>query len=299
MYTPSTRIDGAPIQSGLETMSYLGPRYLRERGGDFTDSRLASKLGAISTSHLLLLPEHISGISLEAADQPNMRPHDIDLTVIPKLEAGRQNSRHEVQFGQLHIAGDSTHPIAELVATKYLNRVAAPRELHASLEVNRRFGDNMSFQPIGFVRQPNTDKIGYLTRYEHGVLTLDNILWNMESGTQLREEALGFAGLWLASLHNHKIIHGDAQAKNIAYDSSQKLRYIDLEGAQVYDADDPMSRIQRLTDVSDVFNTTYMPPTTPAENEAFIEAYLEQQTRNPHFVDGTDIKEVIDQAQNE
>jgi len=298
MYTPSTRVQGDPIQTGLDTVSYLGPRYLRERTGDFTDSRLAQKLSSLAVGTLVLLPEHISGINVEGTSDP-ANSLAIHLTEIPELAAGRENSRHEVKFGQLHMSGEEIIPITELVAAKYLHRVAAPRELHSSLEINRRFGEDVAFTPLGFVRHPETNKIGYLSRYEHGVVTLDNVLWEESASPTLREEAMGFAGLWLASLHNHAIIHGDAQAKNIARDSSQRLRYPDLEGAHTFDPDDPMSRIKRLVDVSDVFNRVYMPETSRDENEAFIEGYLEHQHPNRHDIDAEDIEEVIEQARQD
>ena len=242
-----------------------------------------------------MLPEHISGINIEGTNDAE-NSFTIYLTEMQELSAGRKNSRHDVQFGQLHISGEHIIPITELVAAKYLHRVAAPRELHSALEVNRRFGQNVAFTPIGFIREQEKNKIGYLSRYEHGVVTLDNVLWEKSASPTLREDAMGFAGLWLASLHNHGIIHGDAQAKNIARDSSQSLRYPDLEGAKTFDFTDPMSRIQRLSDVSDVFNRVYMPRTSREENDAFIEGYLEHQSPNVTYIDEQDIHDVIKQA---
>lgn len=301
MNSPATRIEGSPIQSDLQTIAYVAPRYLRERAGDFTDSRLASKLGTLATDTLLLLPGEISGVHVENIG--NDHDYMINLTRIPELAAGRKNSQHEVDFGQLHIASDSTHPITELVAAKYIHRLTAPKEFHASRAVNQRFGSDVSFTPIGFTRESHSNDIGYLTRYEHGVVTLDNVLWDRLANPGLKEEAMGFAGLWLASLHNHDIIHGDAQAKNIAYDSSQQPRYPDLEGAESFDPLDPWSRIQRLKDVEDVFNKVYMPDTTKEENTAFIEAYLEHQSnspeRRPQLVDGDDLESTIEIARKE
>lgn len=298
MYTPATRVEGPPIQPGLDMISYLHEKYLRERSGDFRDSRLASKLSSISLRELLLLPEEVSGVSLEGT-QDQQTEHYVHLSEIRELAAGRQNSRNNVQFGQLHITGNQTHPIAELVAVKYLDKALASRELAASIGVNSRLGYAASFQPVGFMKNPSTQKIGYLTKYEHGVQTLDNVLWDEDAPDTLREEAMGFAGLWLATLHNHSVIHGDAQAKNIAYDSSQNLRYIDLEGARTFDPDDSGSRIVRLTDVSDVFNRVYMPKTNASENDTFVESYLDSQLvppGYPHYIDEDDLRAVIAQA---
>lgn len=297
MYLPETRIDGKPIQPSLRTVSYLGPRYLRERTGDFTDSRLTSKLGSLSTSHLALLPQDVSKISLEESDEYGSRDYDIHLTEIPHLRAGRENSVHEVQFGQLHISSEITHPLTELVAVKYLNKGKAAVEMHAGREINKRFGTDVSLEGIGFIRKPDTSEVGYLTRYNHSIVTLDNVLWNREANKTLREEAMGFAGLWLASLHNHQVTHGDAQAKNIAYDSTQMPRYVDLEHASSFNPDEYSSKQKRLDDVSDLFNQTFMPKTSPDENEIFIDAYLDQQERSRTPIDGSDIKEAINSTE--
>ena len=296
MYLPETRVTGTPIQTGLKTVSYLGSRYLRERTGDFTDSRLVSKLGSLSLTHLALLPQEISKISLEESDEDGSRQFDIHLTEIQQLRAGRENSMHEVQFGQLHISSETTHPLTELVAVKYLNKGKAAVEMHAGRELNKRFGRTVSLQGVGFIRRPSSDEVGYLSLYNHSIVTLDNVLWNPEAGETLREEAMGFAGLWLASLHNHNVAHGDAQAKNIAYDSTQMPRYVDLESASSFQPDDIGSREKRLEDVADFYNQTFMPQTSATEDEIFIESYLEQQDRAPTSIDGSAIKQVINTA---
>lgn len=293
-YTPGTRVHGDPIHPDMSSVRYLGPRYLRERRGDFTDTTLSAKLGSLAVSQFLLFPPELSNIDIDNTEEAS----SVALTGIPELEKGRENSRNAVQFGQLHISSDKTNPTSALVAVKYLNRLAAPREFHAARAINDRFGENAALQPIGFVRNPKNDKVGYVSHYEHGVVTLDNILWNTTSTPTQREKAMAFAGLWLANLHNHQIIHGDAQAKNIAADTGNRPRYVDLEGARDFDKNDPMSRIQRLNDVHDLFNITYMPPTSKDENMAFTQAYLDQQGHSMHYIDGHDIQEVIHYAKS-
>lgn len=285
MHYPTTRAKGHPIQH-VDSASYLGRRYLRERSGDFTDTTLSAKLGSLSTNHLALLPPSISSIDtdIDAIDS-------IALTEIPGLEDGRSNHINEVRFGQLHLDNRGKPPIAELVATKYLHRLRVPSEMHASLAINKRFGDQLAFAPIGFIKRPA--EIGYLTRYEHSVITLDNVLWQPNSPQEKRLDAMARAGLWMSALHNHGVIHGDAQAKNIAFDSSNKPRYPDLEKASDINPGFFDKDTKRLLDVTDLFNRKYMPETSPDETEAFIESYLENQSNRYGSLDGADIADTI------
>lgn len=290
-HIPSTLVTGRPIlPEGVKNVSYLGPRYLRERGGDFTDTTLSAKLAATGLNALLLLPEEISGISVENIGEEKR----VALNEIEQLGTGREKSRTEVRFGQLHISDNRDASTAELVAAKFIHRLTAPRELHASRAINNRFGDQVTFQPIGFVKRAD-NRVGYLTRYEHSVTTLDNILWNPSSTEEQRLRAMAFAGMWLASLHNHGIVHGDAQAKNIAYDASQKPRYTDLEGATNLAHGTLDTRTKRLLDIHDLFNPTYMIATTPEEEVIFTDSYLDHQDKKPDKLTGEEInRHVID-----
>lgn len=80
-------------------------------------------------------------------------------------------------------------------------------------------------------------------------MSLDNILWRKESSAKKRLGVIAFAARWMAELHNQRIIHGDAQAKNIAYNPQGDNRYPDLE--KTYDASnhtlDPLTN--RLLDI--------------------------------------------------
>lgn len=292
MYVPTTRVEGTPIHQGLDTVSYLGPRYLREPTGDFSDTRLSAKLGSLTSNALVLLPEDVSHISLDTLpDLPNIR-----LTEIPELGRGRQNSRTGVKFGQLHISNNTAAPIAELVAAKFIHRLTAPRELNAARALNHRFGQDLAFRPLGFVRHPD-GRTGYLSRYEHDVTTLDNVLWNETASETQRCEAMGFAGLWLASLHNHGLIHGDAQAKNIAYDSSRQPRFVDLEGMHDISHGALDTQTTRLLDIANLFDPTYMLSTSPDEEITFVDSYLEHQDPQRIQLEGEDIVDTIRSTQ--
>lgn len=304
MYKPTSRNEtGQPIQRDISDVSYLGPRYLRQHrrrleGGarvyeddeNFVDTTLSSKLGSLSTGSLVLLPPDISGISIGGLENPQ-----VTLREVAHLDAGRKHNRSGVKFGQLHISDDTANPVAELVAAKYIHRLTAPRELNAALSINHRFGEDVAFTPIGFIKGED-GKVGYLSRYEHSVITLDNTLWNKTATPAQREEAMGFAGLWLASLHNHGVIHGDAQAKNIARDSSNKPRYVDLEGAHDIHHGKLDSYTTRLLDIRDVFNPMYMKSTSPDEEAVFIDSYAEHQSAK-RKIDTEDILDTIRSAQ--
>lgn len=296
MYTPRTLVEGPSIHPVMSSSEYLNRRYLREpTREDFTDTRLSAKLGSIALDRLVLLPPDISGIDIDTQSQDAA----IHLTEIPQLRAGRENNRQQIHFGQLHISSDTYNPTAELVAAKYLHRTTVPRELNAALTVNKRFGADVAFAPVGFVRA-SSDKIGYLSKYEQSVTTIDNILWNETASQSQRESAIGLAGLWLASLHNHGIMHGDAQAKNIAADAANNLRYVDLEGAQKLSQDNDHAQTQRLLDISDLFNPTYMPPTSIDEDVLLIDSYLEHQDKKgAGTLDGADMIDTISSAKEQ
>lgn len=286
MKLPTTRVEGPPIQ-GIDGVSFLGPRYLRERSGDFSDTTLSAKLGSVAANHLLLLPPSISAIDIDTTSISS-----IALTAVPNLDSGRRNHSNKVEFGQLHI-DSSEHPsVAELVAIKYLHRLRAPSEMHASRVVNNRFGEQLAFAPLGFVKSDDAS-MGYLTRYEHSVTTLDNVLWHLEPHEK-RLNAMSRAGLWMSALHNHGIIHGDAQAKNIAFGSNNKPRYIDLETATDINHGLFDKETKRLLDIADLYNPRYMPKTSQEEDEAFIDSYLEYQSDTYGALAGEDIADTIE-----
>lgn len=280
-------VDGEPIQE-VGSLSVLdGKKYVRNREGDFTDSRLKSKLASGAMNHLFLLPPEVSGIAEPTGGV------DIHLTEIPGLELGRKNRRSVVKFGQLYIDDGSSTPITELVAVKYVHPIPAIRETYASMAVNRRFGRRLTYDPLGFIKHPD-GKVGYVTRYEHAVETLDNILWNPQSTPQQRDQAMARAGLWMAQLHNHGIRHGDAQAKNIALDSTQSPRYMDLEGAEVM----RYGALERQLDISDLFDPESMKRDVSGDEIMhFTDAYFQAQETTQPTVEVEDIVDTIAEIQ--
>lgn len=285
MDRPPTLITGPVIQH-ITDCSYLSKRYMRERQGDFSDTTLSAKLGSIAAGHLLLLPREVSEIDVDT-DNTDM----IALTEVGQLEKGRTNRSNDIKFGQLYLSSTLHPSSAELIAAKYLHRLRIPSELNAAAAVNKRFGDRLAFSPIGIVRRGND--FGYLTRYEHSVMTLDNILWHPDATNEQRLSAMSRAGLWMAALHNHGIIHGDAQAKNIAFDNSNKPRYPDLEKATDINHGLLDTETKRLLDIIDLYNPTYMPPVSGEETRTFIDTYLDNQTSMYGRLRGQDIADSI------
>lgn len=281
---------GRHIQPVEEVSTLRGDKYLRTRSGDFTDSRLMAKLGSLAENHLVLLPPEVSSIDLKG------NKHRIKLKEKKGLEKGRQNSVHNVQFGQLVIESDAGHPITEQVAVKYMHPTRTVREFGASRELNNRFGKNLSFTPLGFIKD-DEGKIGYISRYEHNVISLDNILWNPYATQEKRLGALAFAGAWMATLHDKDLLHHDAQAKNIAFSSMYNPRYPDLETMTDMNHGSLDSVTKRLLDVSYLFNRETNPYQSDLDEiTTFVHAYGRVQGQKDPL-DEIDMIDVIEDAQ--
>ena len=281
---------GETIQR-IHDVSVLRDSYLREIGGDFYDSRLKGKLKAVEVGRLVLLNPEISGINLSPGS------HEGILTEVKDLERGRLKSRTGVRFGQMLVDDVSDKTVTELVAAKYTDEELAARELAATLELNRRLGHRATYEPIGFLR--GGTKVAHLSRFEKGVISMDNYLWNPQVPESQRMLAMAKAGLWMAELHDAGIIHGDAQAKNVGIDSRGNPRYFDLEGAYDINHGYGSPELKKLLDVSDLFNSQINPiPYSPDEIMAFVDSYTKEQGKRD-ALDGIDIMDVAEQAQAE
>ena len=295
---PNLIIDGDPIQP-VGAVDYLKNKYIpnsetaAEHG--FRNERLIRKLGSLTTGDLVLLPPEISGIQATIDDQ-HIRSHSLNR--VPGLERGRQHSRAEVAFGQLHMAQPEAGTITELVAVKYVHPITASREFLAAKAVNERFGEHKVYTPLGFIRAENTaggaQRVGVLSRYEHNVNTLENYLWNPNTPAETRRAMYQVAGRAMAELHNHGFIHGDAQAKNFALDSHGTIRYLDTETyTDIRYSHD--ATIDRLGDVSNMFNrkTLTLAPSL-ADIDAFVNGYLQTQAAGPSTHDNLDQLDIED-----
>lgn len=135
----------------------------------------------------------------------------------------REASGREVSFGQLLIESDDDGEHSLHIAFKPFfeaeSRLAAHEYAVSSYFYSGKAPDITSYMPLGMYRSFN-GKYNFLSDYRHSVRSLDTIFWNPEvvSDKLIASKALGRAALSLATLHNNHWTHGDAQAKNFAWD---------------------------------------------------------------------------------
>lgn len=149
---------------------------------------------------------------------------------------GRQASKSQVFFGNLHLATDgseefsTTFPIAVKPFHTWVR--GAVHEYASYLHVNAS-GFIESYHPLGFWVD-SMGKAFLLSHFEQDVETLDNVDWSKTTEDPLGDhlsifEALRRSAYTLARWHGHGYAHGDAQAKNMAVDGEGCIRAVDLE----------------------------------------------------------------------
>lgn len=172
---------------------------------------------------------------------PDVDPNNAEASFIPApiglMEVTRQNSINQVRFGQLALHTQNSRENVELVAVKPLDNTArlvneygAMRYMN-SLDFNE--GRPRAFQPVGFYRNSGSGINYLISRYEHSVISFDNVLWDPEYSPSEAEvcRVLGYCGVLLGGMHASGIMHGDAQIKNMAADNYGP-RAVDLERSQ-------------------------------------------------------------------
>jgi hypothetical protein len=161
-----------------------------------------------------------------------------ELFEVPELGITRTESAHEVMLGQL-IMQTFVGEIPELVAMKPFDRAGdAAHELALSQYFSgpdRPTGFN-TFNPLGICRLETTGQYGVITKYAHGTVSLDNIVWNPEYDDKsvVVTQALGKSALMLASMHAAGWTHGDAQIKNIFRSNQDEVFIADLESTRPF-----------------------------------------------------------------
>lgn len=135
----------------------------------------------------------------------------------------REASGREVSFGQLLLTSDDDGEHSVAVAFKPFfeseARTAAHEYAVSSYFASGKVPEITSYTPLGIYRSKN-GSLNFISDYRHSVRSLDTIFWNPEliSDHLIISKALGRAALSLATLHNRHWTHGDAQAKNFAWD---------------------------------------------------------------------------------
>lgn len=208
---------------------------------DFVDRRLRKDVTSVMGPVFMLLDSQFEGIQggIDATAEFIQEPfgYDEQGQRVGVLSATREDSKHIVRFGQLVVQAPDRRERVELVAIKpQSNPARAVNEFRATQHVNDMSnpeGRPRGFDHLGFYRDVAGGLTGTVTRYEHQVLTLDTLLWDERYAPSERQicAALGHCAVILGDLHSAGIIHGDAQAKNMAADNKGP-RVVDLEFAQ-------------------------------------------------------------------
>lgn len=214
----------------------------RAKNGEFTDSRMSTlqKPGLHVTGDLLVT----EGEAL------------LDFRYMSDLEPGKTASVNQVCFGEMEVV-DKTGlltPLTVAVKPRYAATKLAVHEFGACKHINDQKVIK-TYEPLGFLVAP--DKAGRLSTYlltlfEPDIRTFDNFNWDInggdvERGKRLGERArrrlanLGKAGLYLSSMHASGLLHGDAQARNVAISTRDgATMLVDLETAQSLRGKDKM-----------------------------------------------------------
>lgn len=165
-----------------------------------------------------------------------------EVTFQPRAEwsKGRGDSVHEVQFGDLSLCIADGKVVEVPVALKPFgqsDRYRAANELAALIKTPEETGIS-TFEPLGAIR--TAKGLAIVTRFEAGVVSLDNIDWRHDLTSPLRRSFDIINGLQkgatlLARIHRAGITHNDAQVKNVAVDELDPMREVrltDLETAK-------------------------------------------------------------------
>jgi len=219
-----------------EKVSFLKPRYIKGLANaashsSFLNSTLVNRLHVAESGDLLLIPDQLQSLEAEESIEVTFEP-------IKKLRWTREQSAgHGVQFGRLAIKSNNCIPAQEYVAYKPdLSVEQAVREAAASRFVNTENVVGSAYDPLGFLKQLDGGVV-LITRFAGQTETFDNVLWKNPSEVTDGQvvDALSKAAKSLAYLHAAGMTHGDAQPKNIAWDTqSDQPWHVDLETARRY-----------------------------------------------------------------
>lgn len=157
---------------------------------------------------------------------------------LPDLGLTRDESANDVRFGQLIVHsmfGDERAELAALKPFQTVNKAAHEFSLSRYFSSEEKRHGFRTFVPLGIARLA-TGEYGLLTKYEHGVLSLDNVLWNPEHRLQstIVDRAIGKCAFILGSLHAAGWTHGDAQVKNMFVSNHDEVFVGDLESTQPF-----------------------------------------------------------------
>lgn len=174
--------------------------------------------------------------------------YELAITDNPDYYEGRTDSMHRVEFGNAATQANGNSLTAYPVALKpYSQPWLALRDYRTAKKLNE-ICPNVTYQPIGFAKDNN--KTYGITRFEEGVVSFDNILWNERAPSEKEIEwSLGCAAASLVFLHANGYAHGDYQVKNTAYDEALSSRVIDITTAR--QRNDPLEFIDDIANYAE------------------------------------------------
>lgn len=165
-------------------------------------------------------------VTTDSSRQQNTTDCELAMTDNPDYYAGRTDSVQQVEFGDATTRAGNNGLTSYPVALKpYSQPWIALRDYRTAKKLNE-ICPNVTYQPIGFAKDAN--KIYGITRFEKGVVSFDNILWDERTPSEKEIEwALGCAAASLIFLHANGYAHRDYQVKNTAYDETLSSRIVD------------------------------------------------------------------------
>lgn len=259
-----------------EEFSDWGETWLRQGAqSDVLENQTPSTL-ALHDIEYFILPEHGSRVSF---------------TPQIGFEEGREDSKHQIEFGKIAVNGVGVHKEEDHIALKsFDNTDDLKREWAVSQYLNEINDDQYALLPLG-VYKGQGDDFTLMTAYEHNIKSFDNIFWAdrnlqpeaLRPATIRRHIKLGMQALGM--LHGSRVIHHDAQVKNMASDR-KSVRFIDLEDAEIIHEDqiDESLSFEKTRRDLDVFigsltqvddNKEYIVPTMrdAQQEHEFVKAY--------------------------
>lgn len=249
LHGPSEKFGDATLSNHFETFEIGEPAKPKER----VIRNMAKRSLMLDASKYFMLPK--SGIHAAFIERED-------------FGAEREDSRHQVRFGQMLLNGKGVHEQPDFIAVKpFDDRRELYNEWAANSYINDVFDEQRAFLPLGIYKNQDGD-MNMLTLYEHGVKTADTVFWaDREMHPEaLREDVIRQAAKTamhgLGLMHGVRMIHGDAQAKNLGWDNRQ-TRLVDLEGSSLI----PEEAVDQPEYVSKVFQDvkTFIQSTTQVE----------------------------------
>lgn len=209
---------------------------------------------------------------------------------------GREDSMHDVSFADMTIKSENTTLSRLPVALKPYPEpfsILAGRDYMTNVRLNESNNQSrqITFSYVGFMR--NSEGILHtVTRFEEGVTSCDNLIFNPEKTSEEIYLALTTAAESLLFLHGEAgMTHGDFLPRNTAYDPSLQFRIIDTTTAkESTNPDDYIDDIQRYisglqdTNVNEEFSIP---------NDAISGIFLDTYQRAARETLPTEIRNIV------